>query len=210
MRLLVFGATGATGGPLTRYALEAGHFVTAVVRRPEKITFSHPLLRVVQGDVLLPGSFAAEVYDQDAVIACLGVNTTKPTTFYSKGVTHLLDAMHRAGVSRLMVMSALGLDIGPEINPVQRFLTKYVLQRILRHPFADLRKMEDIVKASDMEWTIVRPPRLTNGKPKGHYRVAIDRFLARPMVIARADVAGYMLGNVDNSTTYKHTVEIGY
>lgn len=210
MHLLVFGATGATGGPFTRYALDAGHEVTAVVRRPEAFGLTHPRLRVVQGDVLLPASFADHAPGKDAVVSCLGVPTLKPTTFYSTGMSHILEVMRNADVRRLMVMSALGLDIGPEINPVQKFLTRYLVQRILRNPFADLRRMEAEVKASPLDWTIVRPPRLTNAEPRGSWRVAVDRFLARPMIISRKDLAAYMAENIANKTIYRRTVEIAY
>lgn len=204
MRLLVFGATGATGGPFTRLALEAGHEVTAVVRRPEALTLSHPHLEVVRGDVLTPSTWSAS--GQDAVVSCLGVRTTKPTAFYSESITHIL----AAGVPRLLVISALGLDIGPDISWVQKTLTRYVLQRILRYPYADLRRMEALVKASPLDWTIVRPPMLTNAAPKGTYRVAVNEYLSHPFKIARADLAGYMAENLSNRDIYKRTVEIGY
>ena len=210
MHLLVFGATGATGGPLTRYALDAGHEVTVIVRRPEAFHLAHPRLHVVQGDVLLPGSFAGAVRGKDAVLSCLGFPTTKPTTFYSKGMTHILDAMGAAGVSRLMMMSALALEIGPEINWVQKLFTRYVLQRILRNPYADLRRMEALVKASSTDWTILRPPRLTNKEPRGVYRVAVDKYLAHPFDLSRKDLAAYMVDHAGDNTLYKRTVEIGY
>lgn len=210
MHLLIFGATGATGGPLTRLALEAGHTVTAVVRQPSRLAISHASLHVVQGDVLLPGSFADALRGVDAVMSCLGVNTTKPTTFYSTSMRNIVDAMHAAGVSRVMAMSASGLDIGPDINVVQKFFTRYVLQRILRHPYADLRRMEALMKESDLGWTIVRPPMLTNGEPRGRWRVAVDAFLAHPFKISRKDLAAYMLSDVSNAAVYRRTVEVGY
>lgn len=210
MQFLIFGATGATGGPLTRLALEAGHTVTAVVRQPSRLSLSHASLRVVQGDVLLPGSFADAMRGVDAVMSCLGVNTTKPTLFYSTSMRNIVDAMRAAGVSRLMAMSALGLDIGPDINVAQKFFTRFVLQRVLRHPYADLRRMEATMKGSDLDWTIVRPPMLTNGEPRGTWRVAVDSFLAHPFKISRRDLAAYMLSDAGNAAVYRRTVEVGY
>ena len=109
-----------------------------------------------------------------------------------------------------MTMSALGLEIGPEINRVQKLFTRYVLQRILRNPYADLRRMEALVKESPTDWTILRPPRLTNKEPRGTYRVAVDQYLAHPFDLSRKDLAVYMVDHAGDRTLYKRTVEIGY
>jgi putative NADH-flavin reductase len=76
--------------------------------------------------------------------------------------------------------------------------------------YADLRRMEAIIKASSLDWTIIRPPQLTNGPVTGQYRTAVNAFLKNALKISRADVAHYMIHNAGNETTFKGIVEIGY
>jgi hypothetical protein len=111
-------------------------------------------------------------------------------------------------VQRVFFISASAIVISPLQPLLVRWLTKYVLQKILRHMYADIRIMEGIIKASDACWTIVRPPRLTNRPATGHYRVAINEHVRNGFSIARADVAHFMLNNISNPTTFRTTVEI--
>jgi hypothetical protein len=118
--------------------------------------------------------------------------------------------MGQHDVKRIICISASGLEISPVMPWYVRFAAKYVLQKLLKHMYADLRRMESIVKAGETDWTIVRPPQLTDGPLTGHYRTAFNRFLENCLKIARADVAHWMLNNLVNEKTYWATVEIGY
>jgi hypothetical protein len=89
-------------------------------------------------------------------------------------------------------------------------VTKYILQRLLKEMYADLRRMEEGVKTSKSDWTILRPPRLTNGPLTGHYRTAVGTFLRDCLKISRADVGHYILQHVQDAATFRETVEIGY
>jgi uncharacterized protein YbjT (DUF2867 family) len=91
-----------------------------------------------------------------------------------------------------------------------RFLAKYVLQKLLRHMYADLRAMERLVRESDANWTIVRPPRLTDKPLTGRYRWSVNGFLHNCLSISRADVAHFILHHITDESTYKGVVEIGY
>lgn len=207
MKLIVFGATGGIGSQVISQALAAGHTVTAVARNPAAITTEHARLTVVQGDVLEPHTLDQPMAGQDAVVSALGVRSRTPTTVYSDGVANIMRAMQAANVRRLLCVSATGLDPGPLL---QRWLAKPILWRLFKDMYTDLVRMEEKVKHSDLEWTIVRPPRLTDGLRKGQYHMAVNKHLTRGAVISRADVADYMLTHLDDRSCYRALVEIAY
>jgi putative NADH-flavin reductase len=213
-KLLIVGANGGIGKQVVLSALEAGHHVTALVRDPAKLQLQHLNLEIVKGDVLKPKTFEKYLNNKDAVVSALGVSggvfSDKPTTTYSQGNANLLHAMNKAGVTRAFFISASALEISPVLPFYVRIAAKYILQKLLKHMYADLRIMEGLVKASDMNWTIMRPPRLTDGAATGQYRVAINDFLKNGLSISRADVAHYMLNNLDNKKCYNATVEVAY
>ena len=113
MKIAVFGATGRTGFELLRQALDKGHEVTAIVRRPEAITLAHPGLRVTPGDVLKPDSFAPALQEQDAVLSVVGVVGLKPMTFHRQSARNLVDQMEKAGVQRLVCVTSVGVSDKP-------------------------------------------------------------------------------------------------
>ena len=206
--ILVIGANGGIGLQTVDQALAAGYHVRALVRNPANLTLTHPNLEIIKGDVLHPETYAAHLARVDAVISALGVRHNKPTTLYSQGNAILLQQMQLAGASRIFCISASGLDVNPTHSVIVRWLTKNVLQKILRNMYADLRLMEKLIKQSEVDWTIIRPPRLTNKPATGHHRIAIDQTLDKAYAIARADVAHFMLNNIFNPTTFGATVEI--
>jgi putative NADH-flavin reductase len=207
MKLIVFGSTGGIGSQVIAQALAAGHTVTAVARNPAAISTQHERLTVVQGDVLKPCTLAEPIAGQEAVISALGVRTRGPTTVYSEGVANIMRAMQVTGVPRLLSVSAIGIDPGPLL---QRWLAKPILWRLFKDMYTDLVRMEDEMRRSDFEWTIVRPPRLTNGSRTGQYHMAVNRHLTRGGLISRADVADYMLTHLDDRSCYRAQVEIAY
>lgn len=207
MKLIVFGSTGGIGSQVVPQALASGHTVTAVARNPAVITLQHERLTVVQGDALEPHTLVQPLIGQDAVISTLGVRTRAPTTVYSEGVANIMRAMQAANVRRLLCVSATGLDPGP---PLQRWLAKPILWMVFKDMYTDLVRMEDEVKRSDFEWTIVRPPRLTDRPRTGQYHMAVNKHLMRGALISRADVADYMLTHLDDRSCYRAQVEIAY
>lgn len=115
-----------------------------------------------------------------------------------------------AGVTRVFFISASGLDVNPSFNFLMRIATKHILQRILRNMYNDLERMESIVKQSDLDWTIIRPPRLINSEVTGRYRFSVNRYLDQGMRISRADLSHFILENIHNASIYKSTVEVAY
>ncbi|UJW35013.1 SDR family oxidoreductase [Saccharothrix sp. AJ9571] len=190
MKLTVFGATGATGKHVVEQACAAGHQVTAVVRDPSKLDRTD--LTVVEADTLDPAAIEPAVAGADGVISALGTrNGRGPTTICAEGTASILRAMTAAGTRRLVVVSASGLATDGD-DPLTKVLVKPIVQRALRHPFADMTRMEELIRASVLDWTIIRPPRLTEG-PRGDYRTAVDDGVRRGFVISRANLAHAIL-----------------
>jgi putative NADH-flavin reductase len=209
MRLTVFGATGRTGSEVVRQAVAAGHDVVAVVRDPARLTVPAGRgLGVVTADVMEPAQIGPAVKGADAVVSALGPRPGGPVTVLTDGVRSILAAMEDAGLRRLVAVSASGAFIEPDEPFVTRVLVKPLLQRFLRDSVADTRRMETEIWASDTDWTLIRPPRLTNRPGRGRYRREIGRNVGRN--IARADVADAILAALADPATIGHTVGIGY
>ncbi|MCW3071200.1 MAG: family oxidoreductase [Bacteroidetes bacterium] len=208
--IVVLGANGGIGRQALEEALKAGHNVTAVLRTPANLILSHPNLQIVKGDVMNTETLEQYLTNKDAVISAIGKNSFKATTLYSQGNKNLMAAMQKTGSKRVFFISASGLDVNPTHSLIVRFATKYILQKLLRNMYADIRIMEKSVQQTDLNWTILRPPKLTDKPVTGKYRVAVNTILNNGLSISRADVAHFMINNITNETIYQKTVEIGY
>ncbi len=206
MKLTIFGATGATGICLVEQAIAAGHDVTAVVRDPARLTVpGHQRLAVVTADVMDPASISPAMAGRDAVLTALGPHGTGPTTISQDSVRSIIQAMQKSGVRRLLTVSGSVVTDAGE-GPLMRYLAKPLVRRTaLRHVCADMRRAEEEVRESGLDWTIMRPPRLTGKAATGKYRTALDRNLPRGYTISRADLAGCMVTLLaDAATVHKH------
>jgi putative NADH-flavin reductase len=194
MNLTIFGASGGTGSCLVEQALAAGDEITAVVRDPARLAApQHPRLRVLTADIMDPDSINAAVTGADAVLTAVGPRGTGATTVITDSVRSIIAAMQKTGARRLLMLSgSIVADDGE--SPYLRYLLKPVARRtFLRHVCADMRDGEAVVEASALDWTIVRPPRLTSKPASGTYRTAVDRNPPRCLSVARADLATCML-----------------
>ncbi len=207
MNLVVFGSTGGIGRLVVEQALAAGHHVTAVARNPAAITLRHECLEVDQGDVQDLQEVQAAITGRDAVISCVGVRGSAPTTVYSAGVANMIQAMQSAQVRRLVCVSASALDPGPFW---QRPFAKLVLWRIFKEMYTDLVRMEAVVEHSSLDWTILRPPTLTDGRHTGRYQVGVNKHLNPCISISRADLADYIVGHIGDPEAYRALVEVAY
>jgi putative NADH-flavin reductase len=196
MRLTLFGATGGTGRHVVEQALAAGHHVTAVVRDPGRLG-SPPAAGLTVVTARLHDHAAVEqaVSGADAVVDALGAGGTGPTTVRVDAARVITAAMRDAGVRRLVVVSAAGAHTTGD-GPLVRFVVKPVLGYVLRHPFADMRAMEEVVRASGLDWTIVLPPQLTDGPRTGAVRRRVGANVRGSYRIARADLAAAVLDAV--------------
>jgi len=208
MKVVVFGATGGTGRQVVVHALEAGHEVTVIARNPKAVDIRDEQLGIFQGDVLDLASFSKRIVGQDAVLSALGVNHRKPTTVYSEGTGNIAIAMQEAGVRRLVSLSSAGLEIPADTPWMVRQTIKLVIQPIFKYAYEDMALMEEILRKSGLDWTVVRPPRLTNGQKTGAYRTAINKHLLKAQGITRADLADYMIESVLDEASFRSIVEI--
>ena len=209
MNIIVFGATGRSGKHVVQQALDKGYFATAVARDPSKLNITHAHLKIIQGDVLQLQSFIDAMQYQDAVVSALGSDDTKPTMLYSEGMHNIITAMQKYSVKRILCISASAVETSPKLNVFIQLATK-VLQRILKNPYHDILRMERLLKQTDIEWTVVRPPRLTNGGLKNKYRFAVNDWLPNCVRISRADLAHFMLQHLRSNNTYRSIVEVAY
>ena len=169
MELTIFGATGATGTLLTGQALAAGHQVTAVVRDPARLSVPDSTrLRVMTADLMDPAAISPAVAGADAVLAAFGPRGTGPTTVLREGTRSVIEAMGKEGARRLITLSgSIVTDEGE--GPAMRYLVKPLARgTFMRHVAADMRGAEEEIRDSGLDWTIVRPPRLTNGPALRH------------------------------------------
>ena len=209
MKLAVFGPTGSTGEQIVRRALAAGHEVTAVARRPGAVAPADPRLRVVAGDVLDPASLRGGVVGADAVLSALGSRRmNRPTTVYSAGTAAILAAMREADVRRFVGVTAIPAGPGDHNSALDRYVVLPLLRRFFGGGYDDMRRMEDLLAASDRDWTVFRPPRLTNGAPTERHRTAVDAPLPRAWSVSRADLAAAMLAAAQDPALVGHAVTI--
>lgn len=202
MRIAIFGATGTVGRKVTEQALQAGHEVTILTRSAGNSTVSHPNLTVVVGDVLDPSAVEQTVLGQDAVIVTLGAG--RKGVLRAEGTKTVIQAMERTGVKRLVCMSSLGVgDSRGNLN----FLWKYILfGMLLRQAYADHGVQETYVQASDLDWTIVRPAAFTDDPATGGYHRDVPADAkGLTLKISRADVAAFLLEQVNDATYLRRT-----
>ena len=209
MNIVVFGPTGGTGMEVVAQALAAGHAVTAVARRPEAVTTKHPNLRAVKGDVLEPATLTKVLEGADAVVSALGSHSGRqPTDVYSRGMKNIHEAMNAAGVRRVVALSAVPVSRPEEKGFVDRYIAHPLLGLFFKGSYDDLRRMEaDLREAQDIQWTVLRPPRLTNKPATGQYRMAVESQLKRAEDISRADLAAAMLKVIDDQSLF-HKVAV--
>jgi len=208
MKLTIFGATGATGTSLVQQALTAGHDVTAVVRDPARLAIpARHRLRAVTADVLDAAAISPAVDGADAVISAVGPGTGA-STLRQNSTRSIIQAMQKTGTRRLLIVSgSIVADEGD--SPFMRYLLKPLVRRtFLRHVCADMRGAEDEIHASNLDWTIMRPPSLTGKAARGTYRTATDRNLPHGFSISRADLAACMLTLPDKPASVHRHVAI--
>jgi putative NADH-flavin reductase len=196
MNLLVFGASGQTGQEVVREALARGHSVTAFVRDPAKLGEVKGKVRVIRGDVADAATVAQAMPQHDAVVSTLGVGTPlQHDPDVIAGIGHILTAMQDAGVRRLVYQSFIGVR---ESRAAVGFVLRFIAPLPLRHEIADHETKEGLIRASAIDWTIVRPPKLTTGT-RSQYRVGDDiRTLAPVPTLSRSDVAHFIVGELEN------------
>lgn len=223
MKLTIFAATGGIGRQLLAQAVGAGHTVTAVVRNPKGLSVPGKG-RVVTADLLAPdpSALASAVEGADAVLSGLGARSAADDGVAERGTRAIVQAMKATGARRIVVVSAAPISTVPSPghpNPPKhdpgdgffmRHLMSPMIKVVLRQHYADLARMEDVLRECALDWTIVRPPRLTDKPLTGSYRTAHGQNLRRGLAISRADVAHLMLRALERPDTIGQAVGIAY
>ncbi|WP_437797950.1 NAD(P)-dependent oxidoreductase [Sorangium sp. So ce693] len=211
-RLLILGATGGTGAALIRQALEAGHEVSAFARTPATIPVPHhERLRALRGDIMDAEQVSRAVSGHDAVLSALGSRGLGPTRVYSDGIVHVLRAMKEHGVRRLIAVTAAG--IGEEQQPALWF--RLLVKPMLRNRYSDMLRMEEALRRSDVAWTVVRVPKLTEGRLTKECRAEVDPsppegYLFGGPTISREDLAYFMLSQLDSDEYLRKAIVVTY
>jgi uncharacterized protein YbjT (DUF2867 family) len=204
MKLTIVAATGGIGRQLVEQAVAAGHDVTAVVRNPDKLSRQ---VRSVTTDLAAadPASLDSAVTGADAVLSGLGPRSASDVGIVSQGMRAIIAAMKATGARRIVVVSAApvgtvaspGNPHPPRHDPGDGFFMRHLFSHVAKTVFgkgyADLAVMEDTLRGSGLDWTIVRPPRLTDKPLTGSYRTAYGHNLRGGWSVPRADVAHLML-----------------
>jgi putative NADH-flavin reductase len=206
MKIVIFGAAGATGRIVVERALEQGHEVTAFDRNIAPLTIQHPKLTLVQGDIFNPSQVEAAIARQDTVISVLGVRPGVTTPVCSEGTKNIIAAMQKLGVKRFITQSAFAVAAldgkwreVPYLPLILPFFPK------VKAMFADKVLQELEILHSDLDWIIVRPAKLTNGPRTGEYKVSEPLLIGPAAKISRSDVADFLLKQV-NDDTFLHKV----
>jgi putative NADH-flavin reductase len=174
MRLLVVGATGSIGSAVVEAAHRAGHEVTVLVRSPEKVDQAGwgSRVRIRVGDLLDATAVADTLPEQEAVINAVGSSPDRdqlevPATI----MRDLLAGMDRHGIRRLVGLAGGAVDVPGERKPLSGRLTSAMVRLLARNVVAAKQREFAVVHASDLDWTMVRPPRVTPGPPTGRVEV---------------------------------------
>jgi putative NADH-flavin reductase len=204
VKVLIIGATGATGQILMAEALAQGYEVTALARNPSAVAPEDYRPRVLQGNALDASSVEAAVAGQDAVLSALGTRSTKPTTLFSESTRNVIGAMDKHGVRRLVCITGVGA--GDSKGHVGFLYDRIILPFVVKNVYEDKGRQEEAIKQSDLEWVIVRPAQLTDEPAKGEYRVFLGGSYTATK-ISRADVAAFMLAQLTDDT-YVHKMPV--
>jgi putative NADH-flavin reductase len=202
MRITVFGATGRTGRHLLAEGLRRGHQLTAFTRRPDALADAASLAAVVVGDARDPEAVRKAVDGADAVISTISAERRTGPYPVAEATAVIAAAMADLGVRRLVVTSPYGM-----VADRPRLLAPLV-RRWLAAVFADASAMERAIAASELEWTVVRLPLLTDRPARGRFRTSGELFAGGPYALARADAAAALLDTAEAGNLARTAINV--
>ncbi|MHA6326028.1 NAD(P)-dependent oxidoreductase [Roseivivax sp. CAU 1753] len=199
-KILVIGATKGIGLEVVRYGLGRGHEMRAFARSAAEMTLEHDRLERWPGDATDPDDLAPALAGVDAVVMCLGIEESvamiwKPVTLFSKATEALLPLMAEHGPKRLLIVTGIGA--GRSIRALS-WIERQGHAFLLGEPYKDKTRQEEMVMASDLDWTIARPVILTKRPMTGKYKVLTDPESWRMGLISRSDVAHFLLHAIED------------
>lgn len=209
MKIVVFGASRGVGLEVVKQALEAGHLVTAFVRSPEKFTVTHTNLTVVKGDSMDAEAVEKAIAGQDAVISALGPTRPPVPHMMEISAKNIVAGMKKHGVRRLVSTTGAGVR-QPEDQP--KFidhLIGFLLNLLAKDVVLDSAANVKVIRESDLDWTVVRFPRLMDGEHKGRYQVGYVGKSSGTQ-LSRADGADFILKELTEMKWLKKLPLVSY
>ncbi len=209
MKIVVIGASRGVGLEVLELALERGHEATALLRDPDKLELEHPRLRKMRGDVAKLEDVQAAVSGQDAICTCVGVGPTRePVEVFSRGARNVLAALQDAPTTKFVAVTGVGA--GDSRGHGGFFYDRIFQPLLLATIYADKDREEALIKASGADWLIVRPGFLTHGPRTGKYRAITQLAGVTAGRISRADVADFILNQLEAPSLFKQTPLLTY
>lgn len=207
--MVVFGASGRTGRHLVGQALEREHLVTAFVRDPSKLRMEHEGLKVVEGDVMDAARVEEAVIGGEAVLSVLGHTGTSTKDVQTGGTRNIVAAMKKYGVRRIVSLTGAGVR-DPKDRPklFDKGIT-FLLKTLQRDVLEDAERHARVIEESGLDWVIVRAPMLTDGERRGEYRVGYVG-KGSGSKVSRADVAGFMLDQLESDEFLRQAPMVSY
>lgn len=210
MNVVVFGATGRVGRKVVAGGIARGHEMTAAVRDPKRIRARQRIPRIVTCDLLDAEQVGGAVAEADAVILVVrSLSAFFPGEVHSRGTANVVAAMKANAVRRLVCVSAAGTNDDYDPN-LPTFFTRVTRPLLLSRVWPELHSMETRVMGSGLDWTLVHVARLTNGPAEGHYRAEEGHSIAGGLKISRADVADFMLKELERGDWIGRHVALAY
>ncbi|HSM57677.1 MAG TPA: SDR family oxidoreductase [Candidatus Sulfomarinibacteraceae bacterium] len=192
MKVTIFGATGRTGRYLVEQAVAAGYHVTAFTRSPHKLDAHRDRIEIVEGNVQDAAAVEEAVAGADAVLSVLGPTENAPDYQIARGTGHIVEAMAKHGVQRLIISAGAGVSDPNDEPTLLNKLINVLLSLFSRHVYEDMKRTVALVRASDVAWTIVRVPRLVDGDASGDIKAGhVGKGMG--MSLRRGDLAAFML-----------------
>jgi putative NADH-flavin reductase len=215
MKIAIFGASGATGRLLTQRCLAAGHYITALLRTPEKFPLRDQIY-AIQGSPFDLTKVRETIEGADVVLSALGANSLRKEDVLERAVPQIITAMRQTAseakpVRRIIVLGSAGaLPTSLDKQPAWRRLIvqNLVYSTFLKWPVASQISQWNDLSRSDLDWTMVMPPMLTNGSARGKYRIDGDALPRNGSRISRADVTDFMMQQIGNPQWIKKGVYI--
>ena len=202
MHVLVIGGSSGIGLECVTVALDRGHRVRAFARSAQSLALEHDALEKRTGDATRPDDVAAALDGVDAVILALGLPHTaaaflRPVDLFSRATAALIPAMQERGIRRLLAVTGFGTgESYARVSSAERIAFKALLGRA----YADKDRQEEMILASDLDWTIARPGLLTSNRMTGRYQVLTEPATWRNGLISRADVAHFLIHAAEDGT----------
>jgi putative NADH-flavin reductase len=195
--IALFGGTGRTGIPFIQQALEAGHTIQALLRNPQKLTISHPRLKIIKGDALNPADVDKTIAGTDGAVSLLGQDKNSPSDFQTRATKLIIDSLKKHNLRRFVSLTGGGVRDTANDKPgfmdnLIVFIMKNIAGAGARNALMDGISHADVIRQSNLDWTIVRGPMLTEDPAKGSYQVGYVGTV-KGIKLTRADLATFIL-----------------